>query len=62
MTDGWLMDAVQAVWDREERLRPLNDRIWGEGNWIECPTCPLDDEGYRVFHHRNAHLTIHQRP
>lgn len=40
---------------RLERFTELNDRIWGEGNWIPCGTCPPDDGGWPPFHHKNAH-------
>lgn len=41
--------------ERDARFAPMNDRIWGEGNWLRCPTCPLDDNDRQVYHHRNAH-------
>lgn len=40
---------------RLERFRELNDRIWGEGNWIVCGTCPPDDKRWPPFHHKDAH-------
>lgn len=40
---------------RLARFAPLNDQTWGEGNWIECPTCPPDDRGKQPFHHKEAH-------
>lgn len=40
---------------RLERFGEMNDRIWGEGNWIVCGTCPPDDGGWPVFHHKDAH-------
>lgn len=48
--------AVEETDDeRRERFTELNNKIWGEGNWIQCPTCPHDDNGREVFHHRDAH-------
>lgn len=40
---------------RDEAFKALNDRTWGEGKWIRCPTCPHDAEDREVYHHRNAH-------
>lgn len=40
---------------RIEAFGELNDRIWGEGNWVPCITCPRDDAGYPPFHHKDAH-------
>ena len=37
-------------------LDALSDRIWGEGQWVSCQTCPPDDAGLPPRHHRNAHL------
>lgn len=40
---------------RDERFRELNDRIWGEGNWLRCPSCPHDDNDREIYHHKDAH-------
>jgi len=36
----------------------LSDSIWGEGNWIRCPTCPKDSNGEDVYHHKDAHKEL----
>jgi hypothetical protein len=41
--------------ERDARFAPENDRIWGPGNWVRCPTCPRDSEGREVYHHVKAH-------
>lgn len=41
--------------ERVARFKDLNNRIWGERNWIQCPTCPTDDNDEQVFHHKDAH-------
>jgi hypothetical protein len=41
--------------ERDARFSPLNDRIWGEGNWVRCSTCPHDSEDREVYHHKDAH-------
>jgi hypothetical protein len=46
------------AWEADERdaaMTEENDRVWGEGNWTRCPTCPPDPEGNHVYHHRDAH-------
>lgn len=59
--DQW-MPTDQAVYlargNRRARFRELNNRIWGEGNWIVCPTCPRDSNGFEVFHHKNVHTPV----
>ena len=50
--------ADEARW---LRFRGLNDRIWGEGNWVMCPRC-LDGLEQPSFHHKNAHARTHNRP
>jgi hypothetical protein len=40
--------------DRDERFKPGNDKVWGEGNWIRCEGCP-DSLGYPSYHHKDAH-------
>jgi hypothetical protein len=47
-------------WDVGDALRdsaftPMNDAIWGPGQWIRCPSCPPDHEGRPPYHHKNAH-------
>lgn len=53
------MPTDQAVYlargNRSARFRKLNDRIWGEGNWIQCETCPHDSMGFEVFHSVKMH-------
>lgn len=56
---GWVDDdndesdmAVTPV--ARSVFAPVNDQIWGEGNWIECTDC-LDDIGRPSFHHKNYH-------
>lgn len=41
--------------ERDVRFKEENDRIWGAGNWVRCPTCPRDSEGREAYHHRAAH-------
>lgn len=41
--------------ERDARFTPENDRAWGSGNWVRCPTCPRDSEGREVYHHAKAH-------
>lgn len=40
---------------RDARLKPENDRIWGESNWIRCSICPHDANGAEVYHHKDHH-------
>jgi hypothetical protein len=46
---------METVAEREARLFPVNDALWGPGNWIECHQCPLDADGRAPYHHRDAH-------
>jgi hypothetical protein len=41
--------------ERDLGFTPLNDAIWGEGNWVKCYECPLDAQGNPPYHHRLAH-------
>lgn len=41
--------------ERDARFTTGNNKIWGEGNWIRCSTCPKDHYGREVYHHKNAH-------
>jgi len=55
-----MMAEPETAVERDARFAPLNDRIWGEGQWVRCSTCPPDGEGGAVYHHKNAHPAIHQ--
>lgn len=49
---GWQEYDIQL---RDARFAPINNRIWGEGNWVRCAQCPRDDRGNEVYHHKEAH-------
>jgi hypothetical protein len=51
---------VETDEERDARHAPENDRIWGEGRWVRCSTCPRDATGREVYHHRNAHGDDHR--
>ena len=50
-----LLSPTETDEQRDARFAPLNDRTWGEGNWLRCPICAPDSEGRQVYHHVNAH-------
>ena len=50
-----LLSPTETDEQRDARCAPLNDRTWGEGNWLRCPICAPDSEGRQVYHHVNAH-------
>lgn len=55
---GWIYDKIvneESDEDRDARFKDLNNRIWGEGNWIRCSTCPHDSKDREVYHHKDAH-------
>lgn len=48
--------AVRSVLTyRREHWAEGNDKVWGEGNWVECHQCELDHSGFPVFHHKDHH-------
>lgn len=49
------MSWFEPEQDRIDRFTPMNDRIWGQDNWIRCLECPKDAFGHHVFHHKDAH-------
>ena len=49
-----LDDEAAVLAERDERFGPLNDRIWGAGNWVRCERCP-DSLGLPSYHHVKAH-------
>lgn len=54
-TPGAATRALEPDEDRDARFTPMNDRLWGAGNWLRCPTCPHDSEDREVYHHVKAH-------
>lgn len=40
---------------RDARFKNLNDQIWGMGEWIRCPVCPLDGTGRQPYHSIHNH-------
>jgi hypothetical protein len=61
LTGRWLPlrddPHIESNEERDARFVPGNDRIWGPGNWVRCPTCPRDSAGNEVYHHKDAHPT-----
>jgi hypothetical protein len=46
---------IESDEERDARFAPGNDKLWGPGNWIRCPTCPHDYFDHEVYHHKDAH-------
>lgn len=53
--DGVGVTIETGVMFPDELLIAWSDETWGRGNWIRCLTCPRDDTGRQVFHHKDAH-------
>jgi len=49
-----MLGGEETAEERDDRFRLENDRVWGPGNWISCPSCP-DALGKPSYHHRDAH-------
>lgn len=65
MDDAWrgrpcqyhegVIDGVEMVLDRRlQAFGPGNDKVWGEGMWMQCDDC-IDGSGLPSFHHVDFH-------
>lgn len=53
--DAPIDPRTETLAERDARFAPMNDRMWGAGNWVRCADGCADSFGLPTYHHKDYH-------